>query len=229
MKKITVFGAAGVTGAEIVRQAAGRGWSVTAVEPSWPVSHQRHHNVTYATADVLKDDLAPLIDGRDAVLSALGLGLAPETVIDPPPLYTEGALRLVRAMRSVSVRRLIVISASFVATFQRGPIWFRASAILALDRVYRQMGDMERILAASDDIDWTAVRPGWLMEGDLTANYTVSDNVIPPNLIRTRHADLAHFMLECVDDDKWVGKTPAIARAEPVARSSPFEILKELF
>lgn len=229
MTSITVFGAAGATGRQIVDQAVRRGMSVTAVEPSWPHGETGIERVTHAEADVLTDDLAPLIEGRDAVLSALGLGLSPQSVIDPPPLYTESAHRIVRAMQRVQVRRLIVISASFVQTRQRGPLWFRATAMMALDRVYRQMGDMERVLRTADDIDWTAVRPGWLMDGPQTADYTVTDDVIPANLIRTRHADLADFMLNCIEDDAWIGKTPAIARAEPPSKSSPAELFREVF
>ncbi|GFE66020.1 NAD(P)-dependent oxidoreductase [Litoreibacter roseus] len=225
---IAIFGAAGATGAKLVTQAAAAGHKVRAIEHSWPQKAPDTDLVTHHTADVLKDDLSNLIDGTDAVVSALGVGNDLPTLINPPPLYTEGTLRIVQGMKAVDVRRLVVISASFVEAKDRGPLHFRIPAMLSLHRVFTQMGDMERILRVTDDIDWTAVRPGWLMDGDLTEDYTVTDNVIPPKLIRTRHADLAHFILRCITDGSHVRETPAIARAEPPEATSPMAVLREM-
>ena len=225
---LTVFGAGGTTGREVVRQGVEAGYQVRAVEHSWPVAEQGQEHVTPMTADVLKGDLAPAVEGAEAVISALGVGNDPITLIDPPPLYTEGTLRIVEAMKAGGARRLAVISASFVATFARGPLHFRAAATVALRQVVRQMADMERILRASDGIDWTAVRPGWLYEAPFTGDYTVTADVIPPDLIRTRHADLAHFLVRCVTEGGWIRQTPAIARAEPMEVSSPLAMLREM-
>lgn len=224
--KITLFGASGATGKDVLREARALGWKVVAVEPSWDGRSDDEY-VERREADVLKDDLVPCIEGSDAVISALGVPLSPEVALDPPPLYSEGAIRITNAMRKTGVRRLVAISASFVETLDRGPVWFRAAAGTALHKVFAQMAEMERILRATSDIDWTAVRPGWLMDGDPTYDYEVTEDVIPEDLIRTRHADLAHFMVTCVKDESWIRQTPAIAREEADEASSPVEVLKE--
>jgi hypothetical protein len=131
-------------------------------------------------------------------------------------------------MQAAGVRRLVVISATFVATRDRGPVWFRAASRAGLGRVLAQMAEMERLLRASDNVDWTAVRPGWLMDGPLTTDYVIAPDVIAPGTIRTRHADLAHFMLTCVEDGAWIHGTPAIARAEPASASGPDKLLREV-
>lgn len=87
---------------------------------------------------------------------------------------------------------------------------------------------MERLFAAARDIDWTAVRPGWLLDAPLTGDYAVKPDAIPDDLIRTRHADLAHFMLRCVETGDWVRATPAIARKEDDEVSAPSAVLKEM-
>lgn len=225
--QITVFGAAGATGRDVVKEARKRGWTVIAVERKWDTS-SADDGTDRREADVLKDDLAPLISGSDAVISALGVGLSAQSVTNPPPLYTEGTRAIIEGMKTHGVRRLLVISATFTEARDRGPLYFRGTAMLALDQVFRQMEEMEDILRATQDIDWTAVRPGWLMEGVATRDYTVTEDVIPEDLIRTRHADLAHFMVECVATGEWVRKTPAIARKEPDSASSPVQILSEL-
>ena len=63
------------------------------------------------------------------------------------PLYTTGTRRIMDAMKDADVSRLIVISASFVETMDRGPIWFRLPAAIGLKRVFDQMKEMEHILA----------------------------------------------------------------------------------
>lgn len=226
--KLAVFGAAGVTGQQVVRQAIARGHRVRAMDRSWQNGPEMPFGVETVAADVLTDDLDACVAGCDAVISTMGLGFSLDTATAPPPIYTEGTRRLVAAMQRGGVQRLLVISASFVASRDRGPLWFRMASAVALDRVFAQMAEMERILAAADGIDCTAVRPGWLMEGDVTADYTVTADVIPDHLIRTRHADLAHFLLYCTESGDWIGRTPAIARNEPDSASSPDKLLSEI-
>ncbi len=225
---LAVIGATGATGRQIVTQALSRGHKVRAIEPVFPDDPTLPGTIERVTADVRGDDLRAALEGCDVVISAIGMGLSPEAVLAPPPLYTEGAVRITEAMRANGQRRLIVVSASFVAARNRGPRWFRLASGIALDRIFTQMGEMERILRANPDIDWTAVRPGWLMEGDLTADYVVTPESIAPDLIRTRRADLAHFILNCAESGDWIRGTPAIARAEPASASRPDRLLEEL-
>ncbi|MGX9856331.1 NAD(P)-dependent oxidoreductase [Limimaricola variabilis] len=226
--KILVLGAHGVTGQEVVKQAVAKGHHVRAAEMKWPDdAPPAGHNVERVTANVIEDDLGSIVDGVDAVISALGVPGDPKTLMDPPPLYTTGTRNLIDAMDARGVRRLVTISASFVVTHDRGPLLFRTTAIPALTRVLHQMGEMEDLLRASD-LDWTAVRPGWLLPEPLTGDYVVTPDVIPEDLIRTRHADLAHFMLHCVETGDWSRGTPAIARAEADELSSSFEVVREM-
>ncbi len=91
--------------------------------------------------------------------------------------------------------RLVTISASFVETMARGPIWFQAAARLGLASIFAQMGEMEKILQATPWLRWTAIRPGWLLDEAASGDFEVFHDVIPEDLIRTRTGDLAAFML----------------------------------
>lgn len=226
VKRVAIFGADGATGRQAVSQAVAAGLQVRAIEPEWPDDPGLPDGVETRTADVTSDDLGPVIEGCDAVLSCIGLPLTARTAMSPPPLYTASAERYVAAMEATGVRRLVVISATFVATRDRGPFLFRVAATAALESIFTQMGEMERLLRASD-LDWTAVRPGWLMAGDPTGDYTVTPEMIAPGLIRTRHGDLAHFMLRCLENDEWVRRTPAIARKEARRDESASRLVAE--
>ncbi len=226
IQRIAIFGAGGATGRQAVRQAVQAGLTVRAVEPDWPDDPGLPDGVEIRTADVMKDDLAPVVEGCDAILSCIGLPLTAKTAVDPPPLYTASAEAYLKAMAATGIRRLVVISASFVATRDRGPWLFRIAATAALEPIFTQMGEMERILRASDT-DWTAVRPGWLMAGEATGDYTVTPDVIAPGLIRTRQGDLAHFMLHCLREGEWIRRMPAPARAEARRDESGHRLLAE--
>lgn len=223
--KLTVFGATGLTGRAVVEQARAGGHEVVAVARSFP-DEFGDDGVACHAADVLADPLREAVQGSDAVISALGVPSDPATLLAPPPLYTTGVRRITEAMRTEGLSRIAVISATFVAGFDRGPAHFRAAARVGLSQVVDEMRLMEKILAETE-MDWIAVRPGWLLEAERTGDYVVTAEAIPEDLIRTRHADLADFLLRCATEGPPAeGRTPAIARAEPDHDNSPFALVE---
>ncbi len=224
-----ILGASGGVGSSLVDQALARGHRVVALEMEWPDANSDaadRPGLTRVTADVLNDDLAPHFAGVDAVLSCLGVGNDLKTLVDPPPLYSKGTARILQGMADAGIDRLIVISASFVEAKDRGPLHFRLPTMAALHNVLDQMMEMEDILRASA-VNWTAVRPGWLMEGRVTGDYTITRDVIPQDLIRTRMTDVAHFMLELAETGSWSKQTPAISRRESEAATSLSAVIKD--
>ncbi|AWW75070.1 hypothetical protein CD351_11595 [Erythrobacter sp. KY5] len=228
MSNILLFGSTGDTGTPLLEQALDAGHTVRGAERDWPRGFIEHERFEKREADLLDGDLAHLMDGIDVVISAVGLGRDPQTLINPPPLYTEGAVNMVEAMRKTGKKRLVVISAAFADPKATVPLWFKG-ATAALDRIFRQMGEMERVLRVCDDIDWTAVRPGWLLNRKLTGDFEVSLDDMPRNTLRTRRPDLAQFMLECALEDKHVRERPFIARKEDVKLETPPALIEELW
>ena len=86
---------------------------------------------------------------------------------------------------------------------------------------------VEAMLRASS-LDCTAVRPGWLMDGEATGDAWIGPDVIPQDLIRTRTGDLAALLLDCAARGEWSRATPAIARDEPDHKESSVEVLVEM-
>ena len=226
MTRIFLFGPIGGVGQQILRQAIDRNFKIVAAERSWEDDPAPQLQYERRTADVLKDDLAPMLEGCDAVVSAIGVPRDPATLVNPPPLYTEGAVRMIQAMRRARVRRLVVISAAFADPSIDIPAWFKG-ATLPLRRIFRQMAEMERVLRVADDIEWTAVRPGWLLDRELTRDYRVDTDRMPKDTLRTRRADVAHLMLECVANGLFVGETPFVARKESSVLEGPSALIEE--
>src|SRR2546430_933815 len=152
--KITVFGATGQTGVEVVKQGLAAGHQVTAVvrDPA-RLDVAAHERLDVITADIFDPAaIEPAISGREAVISALGpRGRGPTTIC------RDGARSIMVAMVATGVRRLLVVSNSGMHTegdgFFTGKI-FKPVLIRVLREGYKDMQAMEDLVAASD-LDWT--------------------------------------------------------------------------
>ena len=225
-KTILLFGATGETGRHVLDQAVERGHKVRGAERDWPDNFCDDPNFEQHQVDLVEGDLDGAMKGVDCVISAVGLPRDPRTLINPSPLYTEGAVNTIQAMRRAGVKRLVTISAAFADPDATYPLWFKA-ATAPLDRIFRQMGEMERILRVADDIDWTAVRPGWLLNRERSGDFKVAMDDLPQGTLRTRRADLAQFMLDCALEGLHVRERPFIAREESVALETPPALIEE--
>ena len=226
--RILLFGATGDTGSALLDQALDQGLHVRAAERDFPDDFRQHERLETVEANLLDTGLGELMEGVDCVISAVGLPRDPQTMINPPPLYSEGAVNIVTGMRKAGVKRFVTISAAFADPDASVPLWFRAASA-PLDRIFRQMGEMERVLRVCDDIDWTAVRPGWLLNREHTGEYEVAEDDLPPGTLRTRRPDLADFMLACATEERHVRETPFIARKESALLESPPALIEEFW
>lgn len=226
---ILVYGADGATGSRIVDQALTAGHSVRASCQRRDGSERQAEGLDWVETDLMDAD-GPRGDmaGIDAVLNAVGIDAGPKTAINPPPLHTDGTRHILSAMQEAGVDRLVTISATFVETMARGPIWFEMVARLGLNEIFAQMGEMETLLRDTPWLRWTAVRPGWLLDAAASGDVRVFEDVIPEDMLRTRTGDLAAFMLDCAARDLHIRATPAIARHEPDAVSGPEAVLREM-
>ncbi|MEM7489866.1 MAG: NAD(P)H-binding protein [Pseudomonadota bacterium] len=226
---LLIYGADGATGGRLVHQALEAGHRVRASVHDIDSAMLEADRLEWVQSDVLDPEtLTADMDGVDVVLNAVGIDAGPTTAVAPPPLHSQGTTNILAAMRAAGIDRFITISASFVETLSRGPIWFEAAARLGLKAIFDDMAEMERVLRAADDIRWTAVRPGWLLDEGPSGDFQVFDKVIPPDMIRTRTGDLAAFMLDCATEDLHLRGTPAIARPESPSKSGPDAVLREM-
>ncbi|MFL5998085.1 MAG: NAD(P)-dependent oxidoreductase [Streptomyces sp.] len=197
--KLTVFGATGGIGREIVRQGLAAGHDVTAV-----VRDPARLTVTGERLEVVRADLTdpevlrPAVAGRDAVLSGLGPRARKDAGV---------AARLTRvvlaAMEAEQVRRVLAVSAGPVgpAPVKEGAVdrWMRGLVSAVLKDVYADLTEMEAQLAASGT-DWTVVRPPRLQNKPVTGVYRVVAGGFPARGRFISRADVAHAMLGMVGD-----------------------------
>jgi putative NADH-flavin reductase len=208
--KLTVFGATGGIGQEIVRQALGAGHQVTAV-----VRDPARLSVTGEGLEVFRADLTdpgalgPAVAGRDAVLSGLGARSRKDAGI---------ATRLTRtvlgAMEAEGVRRLLVVSAGPVGPEPEGAGFLDRTArgliSAILKDVYADLREMEAALAGSAT-DWTSVRPPRLQNKPVTGTYRTVVGGFPDKGRFIARADVAHAMLAMTDDPRTVKQGVGVA------------------
>jgi putative NADH-flavin reductase len=200
--RLTVFGATGGIGTEVVSQALTRGHEVTAVvrDPA-KLAVPSTAALTVITADVMDPTaIKPALDGADAVASALGPRRG-----GPPTILTDSMRAILEAMDAAGVHRLIAVSASgFFTEPGEGPLTrYAAKPILRL--ILRDncadTRRMEQLIMASSTA-WTLARPAQLTNAERRPYKTALDRYVGPRIAR---ADVADAILNALDDHATIG------------------------
>lgn len=204
--QITVFGASGAIGHQVVEFAVQRGHTVRAVyrtAPPAPLGDQVeilvHPNIFQ------RDFVTQAIHDAEVVITALGPNFAEHhnprsQLLSPPDLHQQLAHILVQAMRDTgSGARVIAVSTGSMgpadAIMPLGPRLLLGLVRTVIVRNLRVIGKdltaMEHELATSG-LDWYAVRPVKLTDGPLTEQIHVSERFALRAISR---ADVAWYLL----------------------------------
>lgn len=204
--RLVIFGASGGTGRLLVRQALDRGSEVTAVARNLAAFAPRPGLRLHA-ADVRDPvGLMEAVAGHDAAVSAIGGGVRTHAGI-----YSAGTRAIVKVLESQGVDRFVCVSSSGVHAGDSGlPLWYRLAIPLFMKDLYRDMADMERIVRASA-LDWTIVRSSYLIDEPPRGRFRVEDDRNPRKGWRISRADLATFLLDQLDTDRWRHAIPTLA------------------
>jgi putative NADH-flavin reductase len=208
--RITIFGATGGTGKQLVEQALAEGNEVVAFARKPSKLNIMDKNLTIVQGELTDEALIEnAVKGADAVISVLG----PRGDSRIKPL-TQGMHNIIDAMKKQGVRRLI-ISSTLSAKDPNDLSEFRAKALVNFVKVtmhaaYEEIVSVAETVRASD-LDWTIVR------------LTMLNNNPKSGKVRAGHlgrgevgtwisrADLAEFMLKQIQDTKYLRQAPAIS------------------
>lgn len=218
--KIAIVAATGGIGQQVLRQAV-PDHDVTAIvrDPG-----RLALPVPAVTVDLLATDpsaLASALHGTDAVLSCVGRRSRSDAGV-----AWRGTQAIVEAMRAAGVRRIVGISAGPIGTVPSpqhprpprhdpgdGPI---VRSILSplikavLRQPYADLARMEDVLRGSG-LDWTVLRPPRLTNGPVTGRYRTAHGRNVLHGVRISRADVAHFMLQALDQPDTIRQTVAVA------------------
>ncbi len=210
--KITVFGAAGAIGRQVVKQALQKGYQVRAIISA-------HHNLSFNdnNVEILKGVITDYnfvenaIKGSDAVINAIGV---PRDIKAKNIQSLAGTKNMIKAMQSLGVTRYITWSTPQVPfKGDKGMIPIvGAIARGILGIIYKE--GREQILGIAkavkeSTLNWTMPRIIKLTEGPLTKQVGVmfSGDKMGSKISRE---DVAWFMVEQISSAKYYHSMPII-------------------
>jgi uncharacterized protein YbjT (DUF2867 family) len=204
--RITVFGASGAIGQQVVALAAQRGHTVRAVYRTSPPVPLGNRVEILVSPDIFQDEfVTQAIRDANVVITALGPNFAQRhnaqtKLISPPDLHQRLARALVRAMQQAGTpTKVIAVSTGSMgpadAIMPLGPRlllgFLRTVIVRNLRVVGKDLTAMEQELATSG-LDWYAVRPVKLTDGPLTEHVHAGERFALRSISR---ADVAWYLL----------------------------------
>jgi putative NADH-flavin reductase len=205
--QIAILGATGGIGGHVLDWALQAGHPVHALARD-PRTLPPARALTVTPGDALDADaVARVVDGADAVVSALGPRGAKSA-----GLLAGAASNMVRAMQKTGARRLVCVSAAGAYIAGDPDMNWLVKAILprVLARQFADVRQMEDVIRACD-LDWTLVRATRLVNRPGTGRYRVSPDYPPRGGSKIARADVAHFIATALAEDAWPRAAPALA------------------
>ena len=210
--KMTVFGATGGIGGQVVRQALDAGHKVTAVIRSSARFDLAHPALEVAVVSGLTnpEELRAALDGSEAAISGVG----PRGRKDGPVAST-ATRAMLTAMEASGVDRFLAVSAVPVGPVPEGESFLNRRILLPfisalLRDVYADLTAMEDDIRRSA-LEWTVLRPPKLVDKPLTGRYRTAVGGNVPRGYSISRADCAHAMLAALDDPATFGRAVGIA------------------
>ena len=205
--KLLILGVTGGTGQQLVAQSLEQHHEVTALVRNPSKLRLSHEKLVVVKGNVLDEDvLLKALEGKEAVLSALGVG----TSLKSSNLISKAVSTLIPAMHTTGVKRVIFLSAFGVGeTFVQASFIQKILFQLLLKDIYADKAKGDEQLRNST-LDWTLVYPVLLTNGPRTGKYKVGEKLPMKGMPKISRADVADFMLQQLTHPTFLRKEPLI-------------------
>ncbi len=209
---IVIFGANGLTGKELLKQALENRHNVIALVRNVSSIEIEHPNLKVKKANILDiKSFENIFKNSDAIICAIGTGTSISKARKPTTIYSEGYKNIVTAMRKHGIKRFIALLSVGTVPDPNEATIHRMIIRPMLKGTYDDMRRAENFLATCNDIDWIAVRPLRLNNKAKTGKYRTSIDHLPEKGVNISRADLADLMLKLMTSDENIHKYVTIA------------------
>ena len=205
--QLALFGASGRTGKPLVDQALDHGHDVTAFVRDADKLDGTHERLRVVEGDAYTGEgVEQAVAGADAVVSVLG-----QSSSTPDDLLTVAGGHILDAMAAHEVDRFVTLVGAGVRTEgERVSLTGRVIGGLLKLLSPEVLADAEAHVedVRSRDLSWTVVRVPRLSEADPRGDYGTGD--VAPGRQPIARADVADFLLDVVENDRYVHDLPKI-------------------
>lgn len=210
MKRILVIGGSSGIGLETVRLALKRGHRVKAFARSASRIDLEDENLEKLDGDALDEtSVKAALNDVDAVVQTLGIKLRPGTVMHGTTLFSEATRKLIPAMKSQGVARLLAVtgygagdSGETMNPFNR----LGFNAVFA--RIYADKSKQEAMIKDSQ-LQWTIARPG-VLTGGSCGKYNILAEPDQFKMGIIARACVADFLVKEIENEDYLHKAPVL-------------------
>jgi putative NADH-flavin reductase len=208
--KIALFGAAGRTGRRVLDECISRGFTVAALArdaaglPARPGVAVTQGDARDAAA------VAKVVAGTDAVVCCLGM----HDITVPATDFSDSVKTIVAAARRAGVRRIVAIASAGVLRHPAGGLRNQHGLPAYLVNVAPEHTRNYETLRDSG-LDWTLMCPVDLKDDIPGGHARMAYDDLPSGSFETGYADLAHAIVELVDQPASFGKRVGIVSDRP--------------
>jgi len=205
--KITIIGASAGIGLETVKRGLNRNHTITTLSRS-EIKIEKNNSLKMILGDAThKAELLNSIQNTEAIIVTLGTSKNMKATT----LFSDFAKLIVEIHRETKINVPFIFVTGFGAGESKNYVPWLVKMFLKymLKDVYADKTKMEEIITASD-LNWTVVRPGRLLDKELTEKYRVENKLFKGiNIGGINRADVADFLIKQAENQtalkKYIG------------------------
>ncbi len=205
MKHFLLLGATGRLGKVVLNSLLSKKYAVTAIVRSPEKIKVEDKNLVVVKGDVVSSDgLSLFLNEIDVVVLTLGHGFR-----TPYLIQSETLMVLIPLLKEKGVKRIITITGAALKTREDPKsvvLSFTENLLSFVDPFRMEDARIQQRLLEKSDLDWTVVRTPVHKDGNSTVGYASYRQPYPWQRV-TRKA-VANFIIECIEKNEWVRKSP---------------------
>ena len=206
---ITIIGASAGIGLETVKRGLDRNHSITTLSRSG-IEIEEKKSLKVILGDATnKADLLSSIQNADAIIVTLGTSKN----MNATTLFSDFAQLMVEIHKENKIDIPFIFVTGFGAGESKNYVPWLVKMFLKyfLKDVYADKTKMEEIITNSD-LNWTVVRPGRLLDKELTEKYRIENKLFKGiNVGGINRADVADFLIKQAEEQTELKKYIAIS------------------
>jgi putative NADH-flavin reductase len=206
---ITIIGASAGIGLEAVKRGLDRNHSITTLSRS-DIEIEEKKSLKVILGDATnKADLLSSIQNADAIIVTLGTSKN----MNATTLFSDFAQLMVEIQKENKIDIPFIFVTGFGAGESKNYVPWLVKMFLKyfLKDVYADKTKMEEIITNSD-LNWTVVRPGRLLDKELTEKYRIENKLFKGiNIGGINRTDVADFLIKQAEEQTELKKYIAIS------------------